>query len=104
LGYQVAVSTVWLILHHAGSPVLAGLPARTGVLCPGCDFFSVDTIVLHRLYVLFVIEPGNRRVRLLGVTARPSGAWVTHVGRNLAMDLDERAACGRVASGPSLRR
>ena len=82
LGYPIAPSTVWLILKQAGidpAPRRSGptwrqfLTAQAhGILAT--DFFSVDTLLLHRLYVLFVVEHATRRIHLLGITANPTAA------------------------------
>ena len=85
LGYKLAPSTVWQILKDAG---IDSAPRRTGqtwrAFLAGqaktilaADFFHVDTVFLRRLYVLFFIEHGTRRVHLAGITAHPTGAWVT---------------------------
>jgi putative transposase len=55
-----------------------------------CDFFSVDTVWLKQLYVLFFIELDTRRVHLGGVTAHPNGGWITQQARNLMLVLEER--------------
>jgi len=96
LGVRVSASTVQRVLRQAG---LGPAPRRSGpnwstflrtqahgVLA--CDFFTVETLWLRRLYVLFFIELGSRRVHLAGITTGPNGAWVTQQARNLTMTTD----------------
>jgi len=54
------------------------------------DFFTVETIWLQRLYVLFFIELGTRRVHVAGCTPNPSAPWVTQQARQLTWTLAER--------------
>jgi putative transposase len=54
------------------------------------DFFNVETIWLQRVYVLFFIELGSRRVHLAGCTPNPSAPWVTQQARQLTWTLAER--------------
>jgi putative transposase len=56
------------------------------------DFFTVETVSLQRLYVLFFIELANRRVHFAGCTANPTGAWVSQQARQITWALRERSA------------
>jgi putative transposase len=98
LGVRVSATTIRTVLRRHGldpAPRRAATTWRTflrqqaaGIIA--CDFFTVDTIWLQRLYVLFFIELGSRRVHLAGATAHPDGAWVTQQARNLLLMLGEQ--------------
>jgi transposase InsO family protein len=100
LGVHVSATTVRNVMRRHGlqpTPERGGITWKeflraqaSGVLA--VDFFTVDTAVLKRLYVLFFIELDTRRVHLAGVTARPGGAWVAQQARNLVMVLGEEMA------------
>jgi transposase InsO family protein len=99
LGYKdrIGASTVWTILRRAGvdpAPKRSALTWRQFLRAQAAsvlavDFFTVDTVLLQRLYVLFAIEIATRRVHLVGVTVHPAGEWVAQQARNLRMHLGD---------------
>jgi putative transposase len=99
VGVRVSATSVRTILrrHRLGPAPRRGGPTWTQFLRAqaagtlACDFLTVETIGLTRLYVFFVVELDHRRVHLAGITAHPTGAWVTQAARNLLMDLDQHA-------------
>jgi putative transposase len=91
LGIRIAASTVWSILQQAG---IESAPRRSsetwrqflraqasGIVA--CDFFTVDTVLFRRLYVLVFIELATRQVHLAGITTNPTGEWATQQARNI---------------------
>jgi transposase InsO family protein len=99
LGHSIAASTVWKILKAArfdpapqrSGPTWRQFLAAQAHAILAVDFAHVDTVFLRRLYILVVIEHGRRRVHIAGITAHPTGAWVTQQACNLLMDLGDRA-------------
>ena len=94
LGVAVAATTVKKVLGAAG---LEPAPRRSGPSWSeflrsqaegilACDLFTVETVFLRTLYILFFIEVGTRRLHVTSSTRNPSGAFVAQQARNLSMD------------------
>jgi putative transposase len=98
LGIAVSATTVAKILRQAGlGPVgeRSGLSWRAFLRAQAAtmlavDFFTIETVSLKRLYVLFFIELGSRRVHVAGCTANPTGDWVVQQARQFTWTLQER--------------
>jgi transposase InsO family protein len=103
VGTRVSATMVAKILRQAGvstAGARAQLSWRAFVSAHAdtilaCDFFTVETLWLGRLYVLFFLELGSRRVHFAGCTANPDGRWTAQQARQLAWSLSERATPAR---------
>jgi putative transposase len=98
LGINVSATLVRTVLADAGIPPA---PARDrqswraflrqqGDSIVACDFLTVDTVWLRRLYVLVFLSIGSRRVEYFACTRNPDTAWMLQQARNLLMDLHDR--------------
>jgi putative transposase len=98
-GYWVSEPTIANILERQGIPPA---PQRQGSASwhhlmthykdqiLACDFFTVETLFLQTVYVLFFIELHTRRVYLAGCTSHPNATWVTQQARQMVWQLEDR--------------
>jgi putative transposase len=97
LGISVSATSVRKVLLEAG---LSPAPERARASWRGflraqaastlaCDFLTVETAFLQRIYVLFFISVATRRIEYVACTANPDGRWVTQQARNLVMQLGD---------------
>ena len=97
LGIAVSSSTIRNVLRRHGLDPTHRRRATTwrqfihqqAAYIIACDLFTVDTVFLRRIYVLFFIGVGSRRVWSAGCTSNPTADWVVQPDRNLMMDLQE---------------
>jgi putative transposase len=98
LGIEVSATLVRNVLRAAGvrpAPQRDQLDWRSflrqhAATTLACDFLTVDTVLLRRLYVLVFICIGSRRIEYVACTSNPDGAWMMQQACNLLIDLDDR--------------
>jgi len=97
LGIPVSATSVRKVLLAAG---LQPAPQRThlswraflraqAASMLACDFLTVETIFLQRIYVLFFISLATRRIEYLACSSNPDGRWVAQQARNLVMQFGD---------------
>jgi putative transposase len=99
-GITVSPTLVRNVLARAGVPPAPRRAASSwrkflrqhGNSMLACDFFTVDTVWLRRLYVLFFVSIGTRRVEYVACASKPNTSWMIQQARNLLMDLDDRGS------------
>jgi putative transposase len=85
LGITVSATLVRNVLARAGIPPAPeratsswrSFLRQRGNTILACDFFTVDTVWLRRLYVLFFVSIGTRRVEYAACTSKPDASWMT---------------------------
>jgi len=97
LGIDVSATLVRNVLRAAGVPPAPqrerqdwrSFLRQHAATTLACDFLSVDTVLLRRVYVLVFICIGSRRVEYIACTTNPDGRWMLQQARNVLMDLDD---------------
>ena len=98
LGIDVSATLVRNVLRAAGvppAPQRGQLDWRSflrqhAATALACDFLTVETVLLRRLYVLVFICIGSRKIEYVACASNPDGAWMMQQARNLLMNLDDR--------------
>jgi len=97
LGVSVSAISVRKVLLEEG---LQPAPARTrsswraflraqAASMLACDFLTVDTVFMQRIYVLFFISLSTRRIEYIACSSNPDGSWTAQQARNLIMQLGD---------------
>jgi transposase InsO family protein len=97
LGIAVSTTSVRKVLLEAGfqpAPQRAHSSWRVFLRAQAasilaCDFLTVETVLLQRIYVLFFISLAARRIEYVACSSNPDGRWVTQQARNLAMQFED---------------
>jgi transposase InsO family protein len=97
LGISVSATTVRTVLVEAGvppAPDRGGMSWRAflrqqAATTLACDFLTVETAFLQRIYVLFFISLATRRIEYVACTSNPDGDWTAQQARNLMMHLGD---------------
>jgi transposase InsO family protein len=98
LDISISATSVRNILNNARVPPAPqrdrqswrGFLRAHGESILACDFFTVDTVWLRRIYVLAFLSVGSRRIEYVACTSEPDAAWMLQQARNLLMELDDR--------------
>jgi transposase InsO family protein len=98
LGISVSATSVRTILTRHGLPPAPQRNEHTwreflrqhAATTLACDFFTVETAWLKRIYVLFFLSLESRRIEFVACTPNPTGAWTAQQARNLLMAIEDR--------------
>jgi putative transposase len=97
VGVTVSATSVRKVLLEAGvrpAPERAPSSSRAFLRAQAasvlaCDFLTIETVFLHRIYVLFFISLATRRIEYIACSSNPDGRWTTQRARNLVMQLGD---------------